>query len=547
MSDIWVAGINVGHNASTCLLKNGEIVFHLEEERLSRRKYDEFPFLGIAKIKEFTEKLDYLAVPWESPVDITQNHFISYAKKLKLIDNFKQVINYDSNVFHHVYHAFGGFYNSGFDEALCFVLDGAGSFLRLSEHQCGGEVESVYKIYGTKSELLHKKLTNTNCVTSTYSPDGKLQFVSSPGIGLMYNALSGALGNCHLEAGKAMGLSSYGKEDNSIPDIFVVIDGVTTPNKNMFFFDTSTPYYYTTPTILNASKYDKQNLAWKIQRATEKYAYELIQKYVNETGIKNVVVSGGYGLNCVANYEYLKLEGINLFVDPPAYDGGLSIGAAKLAYAQVTGSKPSKQSNYYLGPEPTYEYNATGFKEIDATYKDVIDLILSGNIVTLFQGRSEAGPRALGNRSILFDPRLPNGKDIVNEVKNREWYRPFAGTVLKEFANDYFDMRGLEESPFMMFAVNVLEDKKSTIPAITHVDGTCRIQTVTEEQNKHYYNLISEFNKQTGVPILFNTSFNLGGEPIVETINEALQTLRKSKLQYLYLPEISKLLVKDIK
>ena len=163
----------------------------------------------------------------------------------------------------------------------------------------------------------------------------------------------------------------------------------------------------------------------------------------------------------------------------------------------------------------------------------------------LYQGRSEAGPRALGNRSILFDPTVANGKDIVNEVKHREWFRPFAGSVMAEHASEWFDFRSRTDSPFMMYAVNVLEDKQSSIPAITHVDGTCRIQTVTSEQNPHYYELISEFNKLKGVPILFNTSFNLAGDPLVETVKEALDTLERSEMKYLWLPDIGKLLTKN--
>ena len=158
------------------------------------------------------------------------------------------------------------------------------------------------------------------------------------------------------------------------------------------------------------------------------------------------------------------------------------------------------------------------------------------------QGRSEAGPRALGNRSILFDPRNPNGKDIVNRVKKREYFRPFAGTVLLEHAKEWFDMDKLEESPFMMYAVDVLESKRNLIPAITHVDGTCRIQTLTEEQNLNYYTLIKEFYNLTGVPILFNTSFNLAGDTMVEDMDDAFKTMRCSEIQYLILPEISSMI-----
>ena len=178
------------------------------------------------------------------------------------------------------------------------------------------------------------------------------------------------------------------------------------------------------------------------------------------------------------------------------------------------------------------------------THSDIAKLISEKNIVCIFQGRSEVGPRALGNRSILYDPTDPNGKDFVNKVKKREWFRPFAGTVLLEKSNEYFDMAGLEESPFMMYAMDVWPDKQDKIPNITHIDGTCRVQTLTKKQNPHYYKLIQEFEKITGVPILFNTSFNLAGDPLVETIEDALETLLKSELKYLYLPELEMLLEK---
>jgi len=169
-------------------------------------------------------------------------------------------------------------------------------------------------------------------------------------------------------------------------------------------------------------------------------------------------------------------------------------------------------------------------------------LLVSGEIVSVFQGRSEAGPRALGNRSIIFDPRIPNGKDIVNTVKGREFFRPFAATILKDDCHDWFDMAGLDESPFMMYAVDAKQDKKHLMPSVVHVDGTCRIQTVTEEQNYHFYNLIKSFKTKTGVPLLFNTSFNLAGDAIVETIEHAIDTLKRSDIKYLYLPEHGKLI-----
>lgn len=170
--------------------------------------------------------------------------------------------------------------------------------------------------------------------------------------------------------------------------------------------------------------------------------------------------------------------------------------------------------------------------------QDAIDKILEQQVVAIFQQSSEYGPRALGNRSLLFDPRNKNGKDIVNKIKRREWFRPFAGTVLLEHANDWFEMGTIKESPYMSYAVPVKEEKRNLIPSITHVDGTCRVQTLTKNQNKNFYELIEEFYKITKVPILFNTSFNLAGEPLVETLDDARSTIERSDLEYIYLPDL---------
>lgn len=170
--------------------------------------------------------------------------------------------------------------------------------------------------------------------------------------------------------------------------------------------------------------------------------------------------------------------------------------------------------------------------------KEILDLIIDEQqIVGIFQGTGEWGPRALGNRSILFDPTNLEAKQIVNNVKKREYYRPFAGSVMLEHAHDWFEMLQLKESPWMSFAIKAKDIAYEKVPTLVHADGTCRIQTVTEEQNKNYYNLIKGFYERTGVPIIFNTSFNLGGEALVETIEDAIDTCNRSEINYLYVPE----------
>jgi carbamoyltransferase len=315
--------------------------------------------------------------------------------------------------------------------------------------------------------------------------------------------------------------------------------------------------------MLNVSRYDvlkedvknhvqgeytdvQKDLAYKIQEQTSDRMVQLIRKAHELTGEKNIVICGGYGLNCVANYKYWKeFPDLNIYCEPISHDGGTSIGGAKYVYNKLKETeKPSKQESVYYGPQydPTgYEADLEGLEVTDTSYDDVAKLIREGSIVTIYQGRSEGGPRALGNRSILFDPTIKDGKDHVNAVKHREWFRPFACSIKKEAVHDWFDLAGRDETPHMMYAVKCHDGVEEKIPSVIHVDNTCRIQTVTPEQNEHYYNLIDAFDKISGVPILFNTSFNLGGDPLVETIEDAVNTLSKSDIEWMYLPEIQKL------
>ena len=299
-------------------------------------------------------------------------------------------------------------------------------------------------------------------------------------------------------------------------------------------------------------------MAWKIQNDTQEIMCKFIEKAVDMTGEKNIVISGGYGLNVIANSYYKeRFPELNIYIDPICHDGGIVIGAAKFITHEMDKEQTIEDkdplTSLYLGPE--YHYNDEFLDEYferadlvdeveitETTDAEVAQLIKDRNIVSIFQGRAEAGPRALGNRSILYDPTDPDGKDFVNTVKGREWFRPFAASVLKEHAKEWFDMKGLKETPYMMYALEVSDEHIGEIPAVTHVDGTCRIQTVSKLDNPPYYALIKEFYKLTGVPLLFNTSFNLGGEPLVETIDDAIYTLRKSKLEYLYMPELGKLI-----
>jgi carbamoyltransferase len=575
----WIAGITRGHNGATCLLKDGELVFYIEEERLSRKKYDGGPFAGLLKIKEYTDKIDFLAVAHTQPlaaagkIDFTgDDMYTGFARKIGLIDqhfhgeSHPQVI--DLGTIHHELHAACAFYNSGFDEAAVLIVDGAGTFIPLGDSgELGWELETIfsasypanfstkYKHIGVRGPAVsYEKIQVPHAHRGKPNDLHDVFFSDHPGITKCYEAMTDYCGFSFIEAGKAMGLAPYGKPNDAIPELFLGANANNLSNRNFFvpnypngaFID---KVAYSALNTDNISV--KQDVAYAVQQATQSQMVRLILDAIERTGQTNICIAGGFGLNCVANYEYLKHlpAGVNLYVEPISHDGGTCIGAAKLIHhSENNDITIRKQHTIYHGPNyfekyGTYDIQLDTDETIsDVSKVDIVKLLIDGNIVCMYQGGSEAGPRALGNRSILFDPRVKDGKDIVNDVKHREWFRPFAGTILEEQVHDWFDLRGKLDSPHMMYAVDCKDGVAEKIPNIIHVDGSCRIQTITTEQNQHYYELISEFYKETNVPILFNTSFNLGGEPLVETINDALHTLRHSNLTYLYLPELKKLI-----
>lgn len=583
--DMWIAAITRGHNAGVCLLKNGEIVFAMEEERLSRHKYDGGPLASMIKITEFTNRLDYLVIAHTQPlhetagkIDFTgDDMYTGLARKLGLIDRKENIYQHpqviDLSHIHHTLHAACAFYRSGFDKALGVIADGAGTFIPLQTDQgptTGFEVETVYECnYPADFKPIFKHIgtrgPNRTALTVGQENGHEYDCLISDraGITKVYEAVTQYCGFPAIEAGKTMGLFPYGSPNENIPQLFndggsftlsdrnVIVP--TYPNAAEVNFELYEELQQSNNSDLTALQ-NRRDLAYACQTQTQQQLANYIRNYVEKTGIKNVVVSGGYALNCVANYFYLKeLEDldINLYVEPISNDAGTAIGAAIMSYRHLTEDTTveTRTNNLYLGPK--YNYALTDIEELavdynatvdDASHEDVIDLLANKNIVTLFQGRSENGPRALGNRSILFDPTFEDGKDYVNAIKRREYFRPFAGTILEEDVHEWFDLRGMDSSPSMMYAVNCQPGVAEKIPSIIHVDGTCRIQTVNREQNPHYYDIIKTFKDRTGCPIIFNTSFNLGGEPLVETLDDAFRTLANSEIEYLYLPEFGKLI-----
>jgi carbamoyltransferase len=555
-------GVNRVHNSSVALLKDGEVIFQLENERLSNIKYDAYPFHALAKLPEYVDYVDTVAIAGVSktlPIESFTDHdpytvFVARLQKSFFKNTIKTNYYWDC---HHKAHAACAFYNSGFKNAVCVIKDGAGSEFYIDDSRFvsgsyGRESSSFfYASYPADFKLLKKHVTvpfNANTVVNE-----NVYITNNVSEGLAFQAVSLYFGFHALDAGKVMGMSSYGVYDPNIPLIY---DDQGFINNELFCVDRGVDQVY-----INLEKYPylntqdfqiRANFAYALQQSIQEQVKKEIRDIIEKTGCKRICLSGGYFLNCVANYHFLidLDKDVQLYIEPISSDAGTALGVAKLSWHEETGDCTIRpQKSLYQGLH--HKVNCkdifsklTSESASKVSYSDVAKLIANKNIVAIFQGRSESGPRALGNRSILYDPRDPIGKDRVNTVKNREWFRPFAGTVLEEDATNWFDMRGMISSPFMMYAVNVLANKQNAIPAVTHVDGTCRIQTVNIEQNSHFYNLIKEFKNITGVPVLFNTSFNLAGDCIAETIDDALHTFRSSDIDYLYLPEIECLINK---
>ena len=549
-----IIGINKGHHASACFFEDEKLIYYNQEERLTRFKNDGgLPLFCLKNIKDICDDIDVVIITDYNYYKNYENLVCSFLRKLNF--NIKKEIKIFSYFkSHHLSHASNAYCNSEFEDAIVFVSDGCGSSYSLNNGEQADESTTIFlKNQNQDFKMIYKRLytsslvdSNTNinwnieaCRCNTplpiyYNKEAEIEIKNYFDIGFMYESVSRNLG-FDDEGGKMMGMQSYGIDDDRCPPL---LNGNNELDMEVIKLNKLSHLYFTLNNF-------QPNIAYAAQKAFEKIYINRIENYIKQTGVKNVVLTGGTALNVVANYRFKKYFGddINLYVEPLCGDEGNCIGICQYFISTYTINK-KLDTLYLCGSNPDYSCIPLKETEIitEVEYSDVVELLKQKNIVSIFQGKAEAGPRALGNRSILFDPRVINGKDIVNRIKGREFFRPFAATILHEHVNDWFDMAGIAESPYMMYAVEALEGVSKNIPSVVHVDNTCRIQTLKQNQNQHFYNLIKEFYNQTQVPILFNTSFNLAGDPIVETLDDALDTLRKSMIEYLYLPEIKKLI-----
>ena len=573
------------HDSAACILKNGKIIAAAQEERFTRKKYDpDYPYNAIEFVLKYSnlklsevDKIVFFEKPFlkferllETYVAFAPRGFVSFAKAMpiwikeklfqkKLLFNklkqHDQDYKSDKNIFfsdHHLSHAASAFFPSPFDEAVILTADGV------------GEWATTTVAVGNNNKLEVKK---------------EIHFPHS--LGLLYSAFTFYIG-FKVNSGeyKLMGLAPYGNpiyEDKIKQLIDLKEDGTFRLNQKYF--------NYATGLTMTNKKFDglfgqkprnpknekitqfHMDIASSIQKVTEEVMINLAKSIRKEYNINNLCLAGGVALNCVANGKVLKEKIFdNIWIQPAAGDAGGSLGAALALWHIDQGNKRSVNLNddmkgSYLGTEFNQneiekELQTAGANFETLNYDELInktaELLSNEKAIGWFQGRMEFGPRALGSRSILGDPRSDKMQKNLNlKVKFRESFRPFAPSILREDLSNWFDLN--VDSPYMLlvasinsekkiemtnqqkklFGIDKLNIKRSKIPAVTHVDYSARIQTVTKKTNARYYDLISKFKEKTGCPLIVNTSFNVRGEPIVNTPTDAFNCFMGTELDYL--------------
>lgn len=550
-----ILSFSIAHDSSVCSLVDGEIEFFAKEERLSRVKRDMHPFKALELYKNLNlGPIDHIL--YNIPSNDQNKYEFLYSNYIEKTLG-RQLENY-SELNHHNCHASLAFYNSGFEKALVVVIDRNGSIFFIDDNPVARESESIFVCsYPDSINPIYKSFWLENAFNKDRSfidrtiknfyPGTNVHLHNNYGIVKVYEAATTLINQHPLENGKTMGLSAYGcyNEKNTLinKDGMIYSDYFSSIN-NENFKEASCFANFETEITNNLTQENYQLYADKakqVQIETQDAALKLIKEYTELTNIKNVCVVGGYGLNVVANAYYIQnLPDINFYFEPVADDAGISVGAAMLKYRQLTKNKdivtPKDNFYHYYAPD---KIDLKKYHTEIADTDTLVNLLNSGYSVAIFEGNPEAGPRALGHRSILFDAGNCNAKDTVNKIKKREWYRPFAAVILQDYLKDYFE-KSLDKSEYMTVNYKVLEDKKHTIPGVIHKDSTCRLQTVN---SGFLYELLNSFYNLTECPLLLNTSFNLAGEPLVQTKADAVMTLEKSSLDYVYFVE-EKILVR---
>jgi carbamoyltransferase len=563
-----VLGLNMFHgDASAAIIQDGEVVFAIAEERLNRVKhYGGIPALSIKACLDWIgadiSDIDHVAVGRDKDANLAKKvqyaltnpakllNFIQIRKRREAMNDLKSLLARaldvepermrfrEHNVEHHLAHIASAFYCSGWDESAGFSYDGSGDFVSAMYARCeGNEVEVLERVF-----LPHS-------------------------LGSFYTMMCGFMGYRKFgDEGKVMGLAAYGEDTYYKQVRDIVSPAGNTFKLNLDYFmplgSNSGMAIEEDGTVKLSRHYGKKmtevfgeprkpmseitkrekDMAFAMQKRFEEIFFHLLNRLHKQVPSDNLSMAGGCALNSVANGKlFTETPFRHTWIQPAAGDEGLAVGAALYAYHSVLKQpRKSEMKNAYLGPEFSESRIRSALEAAGLEYRRVergqlleeaADQIAAGNVVGWFQGRMEWGPRALGNRSILAHPGLPNMKDTLNaRIKHREWFRPFAPSTLAEHQNEYFEYD--HPSPFMLHVYQIRPDKRASLCAVNHVDDTGRLQTVARDENALYYDLIKAFQQRTGLPVVLNTSFN-ENEPIVCTPEEAIDCFRRTKMDVL--------------
>jgi carbamoyltransferase len=544
MSDAPVVlGINRTQDASVCLMQGSRLLWAIQKERLTRRKHH---WGKPGDVRDF-----YLPrLPWpERPVDVVVECFSSDEEAMRLPLYEEELASLRlapgcrrARISHHLAHVYSVFHPSPFREAAVMIVDGQGSPVSgLTEYWAGAayvpgdwrEVASFYRADRERVLCIGKQLWDRD--------DARLV-----GLGMFYFLLTQAIFPGEGNEGKVMGLAPHGDPHAlGLPPLAVEAGQVGLPAPWRELLRERDRFRYGQP---GADFADCANLAAAGQRAFEDALLEVARWLHAQTRLDSLCFAGGTALNCSANERLLRETPFRrVFIPPAPSDAGTALGCALYGLTELAGESCAyRWTHDYLGPTPERREIEAALRERDdlrieelpsmeALCARMLELLARRRVLGLYQGASEFGPRALGHRSILADPRQAIMRDWINaKVKQREWFRPLAPVVLEERAADWFDLPG--PSPFMQFAAPVRPHMAARVPAITHIDGTSRLQTVGFEDDPLLRRLLQSFEAASGVPVLLNTSFNGKDEPIVETPKEAVASFRRMPLHALAMP-----------
>lgn len=552
---VYVLGTGLSHDGSACLLKDGEMIVAIEKERITRKKHD-----GGNDKAAIQYCLDFAGIGIDDLSLVVQN--ANFEKEIET-HNYKGARLFGKEygvpvktISHHLAHAWAAAGTMPYPASAILVIDGCGSFYHHCDDLEGaiipsdinslpgvyGEKDSYYSFDGKKLKPIFKDFSVINLANH---PHPVHLPTSRHSIGGYYAMVSEyCFGNAD-DAGKLMGLAPYGNPNIYHEQIFVACD-------DRIFVNEDTLRLFTQPAdpILNPFKENFQyyaDIARWVQDELERAVLYIIHSRLKIHGTKTLSYSGGVALNAVANTRILRETGLEQFyITPPAGDNGLAIGCAWYGWMEVLGNdKKKNHTSFFTGKKYDNKAIITLLDETEKKeeieyeifpkpncFQYVAKQLAEGKTVGWFNNGCELGPRALGNRSILADPRLPEIRDHINaEVKFREDFRPFAPAVLAEDAEIFF--RYHHHSPHMILTDMIRNEWRSRLPGIVHVNGSSRVQTVTKEENEDFYTLLEYFKQETGLGILLNTSFNRRGMPIVETPENALAFFRECALDVL--------------